>query len=155
MIEKLLPYAEIIASGEVPDDRIAEMAGVSVEEVAAARSGSNAPAAPPAAPEAPETPETPPAEPPKVEKAKKGPKAEKGPKAPEAPSPPPAAPQVADASAVDAPPACVRATASFTTTQASGRTWYVGFRGVYTGAEAARLWTLHRDKVEVFPPAKG
>ena len=152
MIEKLLPYAEIIASGEVPDDRIAEMAGVSVEEVAAARSGSNAPAAPPAAPEAPAPP---PAEPPKVEKAKKGPKAEKGPKAPEAPAPPPAAPQVADAPVVEAPPASVRATATFRTTDAAGRYWHVGYRGVYTGAEAARLWTLHRDKVEVFPPAKG
>lgn len=152
MIEKLLPYAEIIASGEVPDDRIAEMAGVSVEDVAAVRSGADKFAPPPAAPEAPAPPTE---EPPKVEKAKKGPRAEKGPKASEPPAPPPASPPVALAPPAEAPPASVRATKTFRTTDAAGRYWLVGFRGVYTGAEAARLWALHRDKVEVFPPAKG
>lgn len=48
--EKLAPFAELIASGEVPAEKIAEMAGVAVDEVEAAAAMSESE---PAAPEPP------------------------------------------------------------------------------------------------------
>lgn len=77
------------------------------------------------------------------------------PAAPPTRAPAPSSPEPAqDLAALpeDHPP--VRATASFWT-EALGRCpRYVGFRGVYSGADAARLMAAHPDQVELYEPPK-
>lgn len=54
-------------------------------------------------------------------------------------------------SAVEAP-SSVRVTRSAIVRTADNRTWRLGFRDVYSGEQAAFLWERHRDLVEPFPP---
>jgi len=49
-------------------------------------------------------------------------------------------------------PPCVRATSKARILDANGRLWYVRTRDVYTGEQAAFLWERHPHLVEAFTP---
>lgn len=120
LIAALAAYADMLADPDVPSEKIAELAGVDVAEVFAAR---GATAQPGPAPEPEPEPKVPP-------KGKKPAKAE--PKA----APPPA-------------PASVRARKRAMIIGPNGRTLQVKRFDVFNGERAAWMWAHHPDLVEL------
>lgn len=132
MDDKIAPFAELL--GKVPDERIAEMAGVDVADVQAAREP--APAAPAAAPKVPKVP--------KVPKGKKP----ANPKAATAVEP---APAPAHAPAAEGAPKALRVKVGLRIPNVHGGDRFVP-RSIYRGAVAAKLWNdpqVPREALEV------
>jgi len=137
MNPKLVSYTKALSDGKLPDHKIAHLAKVSIEDVAAARAELSgvpvaAPVVAPVAASEPAAEEVPAVEVAAVVEASV------------------AAPDVAVS---DAPPT-VRVTANKSVTGPDRRPWFLGFRAVYSGDKAAWLWANHRDVVEVYPKAK-
>lgn len=123
--EKLAPYAELVADPEVPAKKIAELADVSVKAVEAARKAldSDGPAPEPEAA-------------PVVEAVEAAPVVEAAPEPEAAPA-----------------PSAVKVTAKAMLRTPAGRPWKVMRGDVYSGEQAAFLWTHHRELVVPFPTA--
>lgn len=151
--EKLQPFLDIIASGEVPFVKIAELAGVEVEDVQAFVLALE--------PDPVEPPIEPPtdSEPAPSVVATSGPSpagptvATAEPTKPDAPEPP-ARPAASEVDHDDEPPApeTVRCRRKARVLGPDGKPWRIGTRDVYSGERARFLWRWHRELVEPYPP---
>lgn len=128
LIAALAAYSDMLADPDVPSAKIAELAGVDVSEVDAARGG-------PIGPEREYSDDL---------SSSPGRDASPVDESPaemsHAPPPPPV-------------PASVRAKATRRILGPDARTLLVKRLDVFSGQRAAWLWTRHRDLVEPFPPA--
>lgn len=134
--ERLAPFLDIIASGEVPYVRIAELADVTVADVEAFVLALEPDRVEPEIEPPDAVVPTPPRE------------ASGSPPVQDMPSPGPSA-NVATA------PHSVRCLRKARILDPSGRPWRIGTRDVYSGHLAEFLWTRHRELVEAFPLRPG
>lgn len=130
---RLGEFAELV--GKVPDAKLAEMAGVTPEEVAAAREEARA-----TEPEAPKVEAPPKPEAPKVEAKPEAPPKPENKVEPEPKSEP--------------APRLVRVLRGAQVRGPDGRTWRLSFADVYKDERAAWLWEHHRALVEPYRPKR-
>lgn len=132
--KKLESFLDIIASGEVPHTKIAELADVAVEDVAAFAASMKSKAESTPGPEAQaEVQDLPADAPPSVE-------------------PGVAVEDVAASSERSEAPPVVRALRKAHITDENGRPLHVRTRDVFTGARAAHIWARYPGLVEPYRP---